>query len=102
MNHWDNPSHQQQARFVSPRKLSAKVALALKLKSLIKQRGLSQAEAATITSMTQPKVPRIRHYNLHNISLERLMQALVALDQCIEIVVQPASSTLSANITVAA
>jgi hypothetical protein len=43
-----------------------------------------------ITGMTQPKVSQVRRYKLQNISLERLMQALVSLDQHVEIVVQPA------------
>ncbi len=81
--------------------LSAKAALALKLNALIDQRGLSQTEAAAITGMTQPKVSQVRHYKLQNISLERLMQALVSLDQRVEIVVQPARRAHGAGITVA-
>ncbi|KAG8150809.1 helix-turn-helix domain-containing protein [Burkholderia catarinensis] len=81
--------------------LSAKAALALKLNELIDQRGLSQTEAAAITGMTQPKVSQVRHYKLQNISLERLMQALVSLDQRVEIVVQPARRAHGAGITVA-
>jgi hypothetical protein len=37
-----------------------------------------------------------------NISLERLMQALVSLDQDVEIVVRPAPRSRTAGITVAA
>lgn len=81
--------------------LSAKAALALKLNELIDQRGLSQTEAAAITGMTQPKVSQVRHCKLQNISLERLMQALVSLDQRVEIVVQPARRAHGAGITVA-
>ena len=81
--------------------LSAKASLALKLNELIDRRGLSQTEAATITGMTQPKVSQIRRYKLQNISLERLMQALVSMDQRVEIVVQTARSTHAPGITVA-
>lgn len=81
--------------------LSAKAVLAVKLNELIDARQLSQMEAARITGMTQPKVSQVRRYKLQNISLERLMQALVSLDQHIEIVVQPARAH-SAGITVAA
>lgn len=81
--------------------LSAKAALALKLNELIDQRSLSQVEAAAITGMTQPKVSQVRRYKLQNISLERLMQALVSLDQHVEIVVLPARKTLARGITVA-
>ena len=82
--------------------LSAKAVLAVKLNDLIEKRGLSQTEAAGITGMTQPKVSQVRRYKLQNISLERLMQALVSLDQQVEIVVRPARRAQVAGITVAA
>lgn len=80
--------------------LSAKTALTVRLNELIDQRRLSQMEVAKITSMTQSKVSQVRRYNLQNISLERLMQALVSLDQHVEIVVRPARRTHAADITV--
>jgi predicted XRE-type DNA-binding protein len=82
--------------------LSAKAVLAVKLNELIEKRGLSQTEAASITRMTQPKVSQVRRFKLQNISLERLMQALVSLDQHVEIVVRPARRAHGAGITVAA
>ena len=88
--------------FPDARKLSAKTMLASKLNSLIDARGLSQLEAARITGMTQPKVSQLSRYKLQNISLERLMQALVSLDQHVEIIVRPARRAQAAGITVAA
>lgn len=82
--------------------LTAKTILAVKLNELIEQRGLRQTETAKITGMTHPKVSQVRRYKLHNISLERLMQALVSLGQNVEIVVKPARTTDNASITVAA
>ena len=82
--------------------LSAKAVLAVKINDLIDQRNLSQTEVAAIIGMTQPKVSQVRRYKLQNISLERLMQALVSLDQHVEIVIRPARCTDSAGITVAA
>ena len=55
-----------------------------------------------MTGMTQSKVSQVRRYKLLNISLERLMQALVSLDQHVEIVVRPARRNDQAGITVAA
>jgi len=52
--------------------------------------------------MTQPKVSQVGRYKLQNISLERLMQALVSFDQQVEITVKPARRTHLAGITVAA
>lgn len=88
--------------FEDAKELSVKATLALKLNELLDKRGLSQTEAATIIGMTQPKISQIRHYKLQNISLERLMQALVSLDQHVEIVVRPARRAHGPCITVAA
>ena len=52
--------------------------------------------------MTQPKVSQVGRYKLQNISLERLMQALVSFDQQVEITVKPARREHAAGITVAA
>ena len=88
--------------FDDAEELTAKANLAVKFNDLVDKRGLSQTQAAAITGMTQPKVSQIRRYKLQNISLERLMQALVSLDQRVEIVVRPARRTHVAGITVAA
>jgi predicted XRE-type DNA-binding protein len=87
--------------FPDAEELSAKTVLAVKLNALIDARGLSQVEAARITGMTQPKVSQVSRYKLQNISLERLMLALVSLDQRVEIVVRPARRVQAAGITVA-
>ena len=77
--------------FEDAEELTAKATLAVKFNELIDKRGLSQMEAALITGMTQPKVSQVRRYKLQNISLERLMRALVSLDQRVEIVIRPNS-----------
>ncbi len=58
--------------FDDAEELTAKASLAVKLNQIIEKRGLSQAEAAAITGMTQPKVSQVRRYKLQNISYERL------------------------------
>ncbi len=88
--------------FDDAEELSAKAVLAVKLNDVIDQRSLNQTAVAAITGMTQPKVSQVRRYKLQNISLERLMQALVSLDQDIEIVVKPARRSHAAEIRVAA
>ena len=87
--------------FDDAEELTAKASLAVKLNDLIEKRGLSQTEVAGITGMTQPKVSQVRRYKLQNISLERLMQALVSLDQRVEIVVRPARRANGPGISVA-
>ncbi len=88
--------------FEDAEELTAKASLAVKFNDLVEKRGLSQTGVAAITGMTQPKVSQVRRYRLQNISLERLMQALVSLDQQVEIVVRPARRAHGAGITVVA
>lgn len=80
---------------------SAKVTLASKLNELLDQNGLSQSAAAQLLGMSQPKVSAIRNYKLRGISLERLMQALLALNQQVEISVKPGPASGCGSIRVA-
>jgi predicted XRE-type DNA-binding protein len=66
--------------FDDAEELSAKAELALELNKLIDERGLSPMAAAAITGIALPKVLQVRRYKLHNISLERLVQALIAAE----------------------
>jgi predicted XRE-type DNA-binding protein len=75
--------------FEDAEELAAKATLALKVNQILTERGLTQVEAGELLGMPQSKVSQIKNYKLQNISLERLMQALVALDQRVEIVVKP-------------
>jgi predicted XRE-type DNA-binding protein len=106
MTRKDNPQGSENAfagqGLDDAKEISAKAVLAVKLNTLIDKRGLSQTAAADITGMTQPKVSQLRRHKLQNISLERLLQALVSLDQHVEIVVRPARRAHAAGITVAA
>lgn len=74
--------------FEDAKELTAKATLALKVNRILAERQLTQVEAAELLGMPQSKVSQIRTYKLQNISLERLMQALVALDQRVEVVVR--------------
>ena len=82
--------------------LSAKATLAMKINGLIDGRGLSQMQAAELLRMSQPKISAIRNYKLQGISLRRLMQALTALGQHVEIVVTPSTRRAQPRISVAA
>ena len=89
--------------FPDAEELSAKTTLALRLNEILDRRGLTQVEAARALGMTQAKVSALVNYKLRGISLERLMQALVALDQNVEITVRPRGrSRMPAGIRVAA
>ena len=88
--------------FEDAEELTVKATLAHKINELVAERGLSQMEAADIVGMPQPKISQIRNYKLQNISLERLMHALVAFDQRVEIVVKPGRRRQAATIAVTA
>ena len=74
--------------FADAEQLSAKAVLAMKINRILDARGLGQTDAAALIGLPQPKISAIRNYKLRGISLERLMHALVALDQTVEIVVR--------------
>jgi predicted XRE-type DNA-binding protein len=88
--------------FPDAEELTAKTVLAKKINDIVLSRGLTQLEVAELLGMPQPKVSAIRNYKLRGISLERLMQALTALGQHVEIVVSPSSRMSPARIDVAA
>jgi predicted XRE-type DNA-binding protein len=66
----------------------AKLRLAYVLNQVLEARKLSQAEAAKVLGLTQPKISALRNYKLVGFSVERLMNLLTALDQDVEIVVR--------------
>jgi predicted XRE-type DNA-binding protein len=66
----------------------AKLRLAYALNQVLDRRKLSQADAAKVLGVTQPKVSALRHYKLAGFSVERLMNLLTALDQDVEIVIR--------------
>jgi len=81
----------------------AKLRLAHALNQVLATRSLSQAEAAGLLGVTQPKISALRNYKLSGFSVERLMNLLTALDRDIEIVIRPKPrSRKSGRITVVA
>src|SRR5213083_625197 len=66
----------------------AKLRLAYALNQVLEERKLSQAEAAKLLGVTQPKVSALTHYKLAGFSVERLMNLLTALDQDVETVIR--------------
>ena len=66
----------------------AKLRLAYALNQVLEERKLSQADAAKVLRVTQPKISALRHYKLAGFSVERLMNLLTAVDQDVEIVIR--------------
>jgi predicted XRE-type DNA-binding protein len=88
--------------FPDAEELTVKAILAKKLNDVIDRRRLTQSDAAELLGMPQAKVSSIRNYKLRGISLERLMRALTALGQHVEIVVRPSTKEAPPRIDVAA
>lgn len=88
--------------FPDAEELTAKVILSRKINDIIERRGLTQVEAAELLGISQPKVSAIRNYKLRGISLERLLQALTALGQHVEITVTSSTKASPPRIDVAA
>ena len=74
--------------FADAAERQAKLRLAHALNQPLAGRKLSQAEAAKVLGVTQPKVSALRNYKLAGFSVERLMNLLTALDQDVEIVIR--------------
>src|SRR5215475_16039255 len=66
----------------------AKLRLAYALNQVVEHRGLTQAAAAALLGLSQPKVSALRNYKLAGFSVERLMNLLTVLDQDVEIVIR--------------
>jgi len=66
----------------------AKLRLAYALNQVLEARKLSQADAAKVLGVTQPKVSALRNYKLAGFSVERLMTLLTVVDQDVEIVIR--------------
>jgi predicted XRE-type DNA-binding protein len=70
-----------------------KVQLTVAIVREIDGRGWSQAQAAEVLGINQPKVSALLRYRLDGFSVERLMNFLTALGRDVEIVIKPARSS---------
>ena len=71
-----------------PEEALAKAKLAHKISTLIERRGLTQAAAATLLDVDQPKISALRRGRLSGFSLDRLVRFVVLLGHDVEIVVK--------------
>jgi predicted XRE-type DNA-binding protein len=73
-----------------------KAQLTLQIYRLIRQLGVTQAEAGKILSIKQPHVSALMRNRAGSFSVERLMEFLTALGQDVEITVRPARKSQGA------
>ena len=71
-----------------PEEALAKAELAHKISKVIERRRLTQAEAAEILDVDQPKISALRRGKLSGFSLDRLVRFLVLLGSDVRIVVK--------------
>lgn len=69
----------------------AKADLAVRIGAALRARGLTQARAARVLHIDQPKISRLLRGQLSGFSTERLMHFLLLLGRDVEIVVKPGS-----------
>src|ERR1700732_327271 len=74
----------------NPEERLAKADLAVRVAGVIRARRLTQADAARILKIDQPKVSRLLRGQLSGFSTERLMQFLTLLGRDVEIVIKTA------------
>ena len=74
----------------NPEERLAKADLAIRIAGAIRARRLTQARAARILKIDQPKISRLLHGQLSGFSAERLMHFLTLLGRDVEIVVKRA------------
>lgn len=79
-----------------------KVRLAVTINRVLEQQNLSQAGAARLLEINQPKISALANYRLEGFSVERLMNFLNALGQDVEIVIRKAPPKRAGKIRVTA
>jgi predicted XRE-type DNA-binding protein len=77
--------------FPNPEREQLKARLTLEIYRIVKERGLTQAQAGTILGIRQPHVSSLMRGRSGVFSVERLMEFLTALGRDVEIIVRPAN-----------
>jgi predicted XRE-type DNA-binding protein len=73
----------------NPEQELLKAQLSLKIYRIVKQRGLTQAQAAHLLGIKQPHVSALLRNRAGNFSVGRLMEFLTALGQDLAVTVKP-------------
>jgi predicted XRE-type DNA-binding protein len=73
----------------NPEERLAKADLAIRIAGILRARRLTQAAAARILKIDQPKISRLLRGQLSGFSTQRLMQYLTLLGRDVEIVIKP-------------
>jgi predicted XRE-type DNA-binding protein len=74
--------------FTDAEERQTKLRLAYAVNKILEEGRHTQAAAASLLKVNQPKVSALQHYKLDGFSVERLMTFLTALDHDVEIVIR--------------
>ena len=87
--------------FDHPEEELAKAKLVMAIGQAIRQRKLTQVQAAALLGIDQPKVSALLNGRYGGFSTDRLLRLLVALDRDVDIVVKPARARPHLTVLVA-
>jgi predicted XRE-type DNA-binding protein len=73
--------------FIDAASRQAKLRLAYALNQILEDRHLTRHATGRLLGLSQPKILALKNYKLAEISFERLMTSLTALDHDVEIVI---------------
>ncbi len=76
----------------NPDEYHAKAQIAYRIYTIITERKLTQAKAAKLLKIDQPKISALMNGNLDGFSSDRLFRFLNALDHDIDILIKPKTS----------
>lgn len=74
--------------FIDAEKRLAKAKLAIRIETLIEERGLTQVQAAKLLGIRQPKISALINGRLGGFSMEKLITFLNLLNDDVEIVIR--------------
>ncbi len=79
-----------------------KAELASRIDAIVRQRSLTQVEAAKILGLSQPDVSRLLRGDFRDFSMERLLRLLTALGRDVEIIVRNPRSSRGGQLSIVA
>ena len=88
--------------FKRPDEERVKADLVRAIRQIVRQRKLTQVQAASLLGVNQPKVSALMRGNLVGFSTDRLIRFLKALDRDVDIVIKPKPARRPARVQVRA